>query len=116
MGSIGRISEVRSDRRRLEITYALPSTYPQIRMNEDRVFEALGMGPSRSIERGRTHWAVKDVDLFEVTTRLLHDTSDVPVVLSNEEMNRVWDDNYKGRVLVFLSHRAAYKRQVSRVC
>ena len=28
-------------------------------------------------------------------------------------MNRVWGDGYRGNPLVFLSHRAAYKRQVS---
>ena len=32
-GSIGRISEVRSNNRRLEIIYTLPSIYPKIVMN-----------------------------------------------------------------------------------
>ena len=114
-GSIGRISEVRSDRRRFEIIYTMPNIYPKIRMNEDRVFEALGMGSSRSFERHRTHWAVKDVDLFEVTTRLLHEVGNVPVILSEKDMNRVWGDGYKGSELVFLSHRANYRRQVSEV-
>ena len=112
-GSIGRISEVRSDSRTLEITYTLPHTYPKIVINEERVFEALGMGPDRSFERHRTHWAVKDVDLFEVTTRLLYQVGNTPVVLSPEDMNRVWGGGYKRKVLVFLSHRAGYRRQVS---
>ena len=71
------------------------------------------MSSARS--RRRTHWAVKNVDLFEVTTRLLYETGDVPVALSEEDMNRVWGDGYKRRVLVFLSHRAAYRCQVSLV-
>ena len=112
-GSIGRISEVRSDSRRFEIIYTLPNIYPRIVLNEERVFEALGMGTNRSFERNRTHWAVKDVDLFEVTTRLLFEADDAPVVLSMEEMNRVWGDGYKRKTLVFLSHRAGYRRQVS---
>lgn len=110
-GSIGRISEVRSDSQRFEIIYTLPSIYPKIVINEERVFEALGMGSNRSFERHRTHWAVKNVDLFEVTTRLLYETGNVPVALSEEDMNRVWGDGYKRRVLVFLSHRAAYRCQ-----
>ena len=114
-GSIGRISEVRSGSGRFEIIYTLPNIYPKIVMNEERVFEALGMGTNRSFERGRTHWAVKDVDLFEVTTRLLYKADYAPVVLSAEDMNRVWGDAYKGRKLVFLSHRAGYRRQVSAV-
>lgn len=115
VGAIGRINEVRSDNRRFEITYALPNIYPKIVMNEERVFEALGIGTGRSFEWSRTHWAVKDVDLFEVTTRLLHQTDNVPVVLTGEEMNRVWGEGRQRKKLVFLSHRAAYRRQVVQV-
>ena len=112
-GSIGRISEVRSNNRRFEIKYTLPSNYPKIVMNEERIFEDLGMGPDRSFERHRTYWAVKDIDLFEVSTRLLYKAGNAPVVPSPDEMNRVWGDGYRGNGLVFLSHRADYKRQVS---
>ena len=115
VGSIGRISKVRSENRRFEIAYSLPSIYPRIRLNEERIFQALGMGTNRSFERGRTHWAVKDVDLFDVTTWLLHEMGNLPVVLSEEDMNRVWGDNHKRKPLVFLSHRASYRRQVAQV-
>ena len=115
VGSIGRISEVRSEGNQHQIIYTLPSIYPRIPINEDAVFEALGIGAGRSFERSRTHWAVKDVDLFEVTTRLLHQAGNVPVVLTGEEMNRVWGEGRQRRKLVFLSHRAAYRRQVAQV-
>ena len=116
MGSIGRISEVRSDNRRLEIINTLPDNYPKIAINKEGIFEALGMGNNRSFERRRTHWAVKDVDLFETTTRLLHEAGNVPVVLPEEAMKRVWGDRYKNKAkLVFLSHRASCRRQVSEV-
>ena len=115
MGSIGRISEVRADGRRHQITYTLPSIYPRISINEGSVFEALGIETGRSSERTRTHWAVKDVDLFEVATRLFYKAGNVSIVLSGEEMNRVWGEGYKGKQLVFLSHRAAYRRQVAQV-
>ena len=115
VGSIGRISEVRPDNRRFEITYALPTIYPKVRLNEERLFEALGMGANGSFERGRTHWAVKDVDLFEVTTRMLHAAGNVPIVLSAEDMDRVWGDGHKRKQLVFLSHRAGYRRRVAQV-
>lgn len=114
-GSIGRIREVRSDGGQRRIIYTLPSVYPRIPINEDSTFEALGIGTGRSFERSRTHWAVKDVDLFEVTTRLLHQAGNVPVVLTGEEMNRIWGEGRQRKKLVFLSHRAAYRRQVTQV-
>ncbi len=115
VGSIGRISEVRSEGGQRRIIYTLPSIYPRIPLNEDSVFEALGIRTGRSFERSRTHWAVKDIDLFEVTTRLLHQSANVPVVLTGEEMNRVWGEGRRRKKLVFLSHRATCRRQVAQV-
>ena len=112
VGVIGRINEVKLDNWRFEIAYTLPNIYPKIVMNEVRVFEALGMGP---FERHRTHWAVKDIDLFEVTTRLLYEAGNFPIVLSEADMNRVWGDGYNRKKLVFLSHRASYRGQVAHV-
>lgn len=115
LGFIGHISEVRPDGGRCRIIYTLPNIYPRIPINKDSVLEDLGMGTGRSIERHRTHWTVKDVDLFEVTTKLLHRAANVPVVLTGEEMTRVWGEGYRRKKLVFLSHRATCKRQVSQV-
>ena len=116
VGVIGRINEVRLDNRRFEITYTLPDIYPKIVINTERVFESLGMEfNNRSFERRRTHWAVKDIDLFEVTTRLLYEVGNCPVVLSEADMNRVWGDAYTRKKLVFLSHRASHRRQVAHV-
>ena len=115
VGSIGRISEMRSEGGRRRIIYTLPSIYPRIPLNENSVFEALGIGTGRFSEQGRIHWAVKDVDLFEVTTMLLHQAGNVPVVLTGEEMTRVWGEGRRRKKLVFLSHRAAYRGQVARV-
>ena len=110
VGSIGRISEVRSDGAKYQIAYTLPNIYPKIPINEDSVSEALGIG-----SRTRTRWDVRDVDLFEVTTRLLHKECNVPIVLSSEEMNQVWRDGHKRKRLIFLSHRATCRHQVAQV-
>ena len=68
-GSLGWISEVVSADVHLRIVYSLPDAYPRLRMNEVSVFERLGIEPR---EKGRNHWAVKDVDLFEVAFRVLY--------------------------------------------
>ena len=113
-GAIGRITEVARRGTILEINYTLPPGYPTIRMNEDSVFESLGIGVN-GFERNRTHWAVKEVDLFEATTRLLHAQGDAPVVLSDEQMRNVWGDGYGSKKLAFLSHNAQHSQQAAGV-
>ena len=114
-GYIGRISTVKFEGQAFEITYTLPDVYPTIRLNDDSVFESLGIGVGQSWERSRTHWAVKDVDLFETTTRLLHDRTPAPVILSAAEMRNVWGDDYRRRTRVFLSHSAYYSGNAAQV-
>ena len=114
VGAIGRISEVRFEGRTFEITYTLPPVYPPMRMNSDPVFESLRISVGR-YEQSRTHWAVKDVDLFEVATRLLHDQGNAPIVLPEREMRNVWGNDYQRNQLVFLSHNALHSRQVAEV-
>ena len=114
-GAIGRITDVRYEDRIFEITYTLPALYPTIRINNDAAFEGLGIEVGRWSERSRTHWAVKDVDLFDATIRLLHNVGNVPVVLSAEEMRNVWGNDYNSKRLAFLSHSARYSRQVAEV-
>ena len=55
------------------------------------------------------------LSLRRLHTRLLYNADDPPLVLSAEDMNRVWGDSYKRRKLVFLSHGSGYRRQVSAV-
>ena len=112
-GAIGRITEVARRGTIFEINYILPPGYPTIRMNDDSVFESVGIR-DRS-ERTRTHWAVKDVDLFEATTRLLHAQGDALVVLSGEQMRNVWGDGYGTKKLAFLSHNARHSQQAAGV-
>lgn len=115
IGSIGWLTRARPVNGGLSITYNLPNIYPKIALDEESVFQALGMGHDRSFERHRTHWAVKDVDLFETVTRLLHDASDDEEMLSKEDMIRVWGGNSENKKKIFLSHRAKYKGRVAEV-
>ena len=115
VGRIGRISEVRSRGGQLKITYNLSESYPRVVMDNDRIFEALDIGTGRSFERSRTHWAVKDIDLFEYTTTVLNEQVAVCTPTSPEDMVRIWGESHKGQVLAFLSHRAQWKREVAQV-
>ena len=52
-------------------TYTLLDGYPKIDMNEDQIFHDLGI--IEKFEQHRTHWAVKNIDLFQFTTKMIFD-------------------------------------------
>ena len=58
---------------------------------------------------------MKDIDLFEITTTMLHNSDHHVMLLPGHEMQRIWGEKYQQGKLVFLSHRANYRRQVSEV-
>ena len=113
-GTIGHISRITTRARRLELVYRLPEDYPRIRMNSDEIFASLGIAISR-YENIRTHWAVKDVDLFELTTTMLQTSDRHLTVLTGHEMQRIWGVRQRQGRLVFLSHRANHRQEVSEV-
>ena len=110
IGAIGRIGSITSDVQGSELVYSLPAEYPRIRMNSHDIFASLGI---RGSEWRRTHWAVKDVDLFEVATTMLHNSDQRITVLPGHEMQRIWGAQHQQGKLVFLSHRASYRQEVS---
>ena len=112
VGAIGRISSIMSHGRGLELVYSIPNEYPKIRIGRDDTLVSLGI---HQYERTRTHWAVKDVDLFEVATTMLHNSDQRITLLPGHEMQRIWGAQHQQGKLVFLSHRASYRREVSAV-
>ena len=116
IGAIGRIQSVRSKGNEVQLTYFLLDGCPKISINEDQVFNHLGI--TDKLERHTTHWAVKDVDLFQFTTKMLferYDQGESRNLLSHGEMKKLWGDDYKRRKKIFLSHRAEYKKNVSKI-
>ncbi|MCY3959943.1 MAG: toll/interleukin-1 receptor domain-containing protein [Chloroflexi bacterium] len=113
-GMIGHISRIAPRARGLEIVYSLPDDYPRIRLNSDEIFASLGIAIDR-YENRRTHWAVKDVDLFELTTTMLQTSDRHLTVLTSRQMQRIWGAGHGQGRLVFLSHRASHRQEVSEV-
>ena len=113
-GAIGHISRITPGTRGLEIVYRLPDEYPGIRMNSDEIFASLGIAIDR-YENSRTHWAVKDVDLFEFITTMLQTSDRHLSVLTGHEMQRIWGAQHRQGRLLFLSHRASHRQNVSEV-
>ena len=113
-GVIGRISQITPRTQGVELVYSLTDDYPKIRINRDSVFASLGIDVE-GYEWSRTHWAVKDIDLFEITTTMLQNSDPSITSLSGYKMNRIWGARNQQGKLVFLSHRATHRQQVSEV-
>ena len=113
VGTIGRIISTKNKGNSVDVTYALLNEYPRITINEDEIFRALGI--VENWEKGRTHWAVKDIDLFQFTTRMLYERPESQEIFSHGEMKSLWGDDYERKKLIFLSHRATDKRKVSSI-
>ena len=110
--AIGHIARATPQGNGLELVYSLPDEYPKIRMNREEIYASLGI---HGYERNRTHWAVKDIDLFEVTTTMLHNAREGITLLPGHDMRRIWGPHHQQGKLVFLSHRATHRGQVSNV-
>jgi hypothetical protein len=61
---IGKITDVIPDKRKLKITFEFDSNLPEIEF--ERIGPLAKNLDIRGWEMNRTHWAVKDIDLFEV--------------------------------------------------
>ena len=119
IGYIGFIQSVKRKVKDIELTYMLSDDSPKILLNEDQVFKNLGI-EINTFERTRTHWAVKDIDLFQITTKMLfekYDKGQSQNLLSHGEMKKIWGDYYKNKKkkLIFLSHRARDRGKVSKI-
>lgn len=113
----GRVGHIRSiayrgpRAERVEVAYALDRRFPEIPIHDEETYAKFGC---RDWECNRTHWAVKNIDLFETVAELL--ASNVPdVEVSQATVNRIWGGGSRARARVFLSHRAEDRKSVSMI-
>ena len=118
-GHIGHIISIKERSYYIIIKYRLDHTYPEFYMNKKNIsdLEDLGItdGPDELGELNRTHWAIKNKNLFEFVAKFLVKKFNIESTLSYNEMKRIWGENYMNKPLVFLSHKAKYKKQVSQI-
>ena len=111
-GRVGRISSITERGRYVNIAYSLDPRFPAIPIHDDDTYLKFGCG---RWEQNRTHWAVKDIDLFETVLEVL--AGMIPnVSASGKKLDEFWG-GYASlhRARVFLSHRAKDKMLVSKV-
>lgn len=110
-GRIGRISSVSRRGSSVGITYALDSRFPPIPIHDEETYRKFGC---EGWDCTTTHWAVKDIDLFEVVAELL--AKQLPDFRESEAIiDKIWGQGSRRSARIFLSHRAKDRTSVSKV-
>lgn len=110
-GRVGRISEITDRGQVVDIAYSLDHRFPPIPIHDKETYKKFGC---ERLECYRTHWAVKNIDLFKTVALLL--ASKVPdVSVSQTMVDELWGPGSRSQARVFLSHRAKDRKYASKV-
>ena len=74
LGRVGHISSINDRGSTVDIVYGLDHRFPPIPMYDDDTYHCFGM--MQNHERFRQHWAVKNIDLYQVVAEILAKTRD----------------------------------------
>ena len=111
-GRIGRISSITEHSGDIDISYSLDPRFPPIPIHDKETYSKFNCV---GLECYRTHWAVKNIDLFETVLEVL-----APRVPDESPSGAKLDEFWRGRgsrnrARVFLSHRADDRELVSKI-
>ena len=108
-GRAGNITSISSSGRHITFRYVLNPQIPPIPIYDEATYALFGC---HGWERNRTHWAVKDMDLYQVIAEILASKIIVQQQVNGVDMERIWGDPRADR-RVFLSHRTEHRKEVS---
>lgn len=120
-GYIGFIQSIQQEKdfrnnTKITIKYLLDKKYPTISINTKKTSsDLLDLGITKSFELKRTHWAIKDKDLFLFLSNYLVRTTKRDLIPKTNEMKNIWGENYINRTRIFFSHKANYKTKISNI-
>ncbi len=100
---------------KVTITYLLDKEYPiiNIDINNHSTLLALGIESSDRFELNRTHWAVKNRNLFQFMSKYFAKKNKSEPTLQSIEIQNIWGESYRDRTRIFFSHKANHKDKVS---
>ena len=113
-GRVGWLQSVREDSWSIAIEYQLDDAFPPIPIPNKAAYSRFGCS---GFECHTSHWAVKNIDLYKVVAEIygqkILDTN--PPSLSTADMERIWGSDNAGHPLLFLSHKAKYRAEISKL-
>lgn len=108
---IGRINSISENGNDINIAYTFDSRFPAIPIHDEETYRKLGC---KDYEWGWTHWAVKDIELYEIVAELA--LKRLPDLKAREKIiDELWGRGSRRRARIFLSHRAQHRACVSKV-
>ena len=114
LGRIVNISSIIDRDSTVDIMYDLDQRFPPIPIYDDDTYHRFGIIKYR--ERFRQHWAVKNIDLYQVVAETLAKTrDDVSSRVSDAKMDSFWGVNSRYHPRVFVSHVAEKRAHATRV-
>ena len=113
-GRIGKLQSVREDTRIFVIEYQLDDAFPPIPILSEATYSRFGC---TGWECKRTHWAVKNIDLYKVVAEIygekIRDAN--PPLVSASARERIWGSSNAGHPRLFISHKATYRGKVAKL-
>lgn len=113
-GRVGKLQSVRESAGVVIVEYQLDDAFPPIPILSEDTYSRFGCS---GWECNRTHWAVKNIDLYKVAAEIygekILDANPSPV--SASAMERIWGSDNTDHPLLFLSHKAKYRNEISKL-
>ena len=109
-GRAGNITSISSSGGLIAFRYVLNPQIPPIPIYDKATYALFGCHGG---ELNRTHWAVKDMDIYEVIAGILARKIILQQPVNGVDLERVWGDRRTDRRRVFLSHKADHRKEVS---
>ena len=109
-GRVGYIQSIRMGAGDVRVDYQLDSSFPPILIPDKDTYRSFGCEDG---EWYRTHWAVKNIDLFRAIAKDLLQKRELPHVVNSSDLNRFWGDDSGSRFRIFISHREEDRRRAS---
>ena len=122
-GRVGNLVSVHEDGSVCTVRYQLDDAFPPIPIFSKDAYLRLGCVDHERNQGGwpewrRTHWAVKDIDLYKVVAEIygkkLLDAYLLPDLdkIGDLGMKRIWGDGNANRHRLFISHKTAHRCKV----
>lgn len=113
-GRIGKLESVRENAKIIAVNYQLYDAFPPIPIFDETTYSRFGCS---GWECNRTHWAVKNIDLYKVAAEIYGEKvlDSIRLPINDLDRTRIWGDGNANCPRLFISHKAAHRGKVEKL-